>query len=416
MGSSEAGRKTGEELSPRRWIAVACIGLMHAALMGVLMVPGAYADTFIGGWGVSQEMFVQLTMIGFLTGAVFSIPMGMLADRFGVTRVLGAGMVISLVASLARVFCTSYWPLYASCFVMGIGLAGLNSNSVKFLRAWFGTRQLTTAMTLYVSGAGIGVTAAMGIAAEVPSVHTAFVGASAAFAVACVVWFALARMPRGAAVERDDYSLAAVRAVLKNRTLLLVSAAMVFSMASMAAYSGNVPMGLAGKGLDPATAAAWASLINLFGMPSNWIAGPIADKLRRIKPVMAVSAFGGSALLITAWSLPVGPWSLPLFLAGAIVVWGNVALIKGSVGMIPDIEPRYLGTAGGIQTFFQNLAAFVIPSFVFVPLSGGSMPAYFVLCGVSVIIAGAIMMVAPELGLAGKVHRARDSRADQSSR
>lgn len=416
MGSSEAGRKTGEELSPRRWIAVACIGLMHAALMGVLMVPGAYADTFIGGWGVSQEMFVQLTMIGFLTGAVFSIPMGMLADRFGVTRVLGAGMLISLAASAARVFCASYWPLYASCFVMGIGLAGLNANSVKYLRAWFGTRQLTTAMTLYVSGAGIGVTAAMGIAAQVPSVHVAFIGASAVLAAACAVWFALARMPRGVAVERDDYSLKAVRAVLKNRTLMLVSLAMVFSMASMAAYSGNVPLGLAGKGLDPATAAAWASLINLFGMPSNWIAGPIADALRRIKPVMAVSAFGGSALLITAWALPVGPWSLPLFLAGALVVWGNVALIKGAVGMIPDIEPRYLGTAGGIQTFFQNLAAFVIPSFVFVPLSGGSMPVYFILCGVSVIIAGVIMMIAPELGLAGRVHAARKGRADQSIR
>ncbi|MDJ1650296.1 MULTISPECIES: MFS transporter [Gordonibacter] len=405
-----------QALSPKRWIAVICIGLMHASLMGALMIPGAYASVFIGEWGVPQELFVQLTMISFLTGAIFSIPMGMLADRYGVTKVLGIGMVISLVASIARIFCTDFWPLYASCFAMGIGLAGMNANSVKFLRAWFSEKQVTTAMTLYVSGAGIGVTVAMGVASQVPDLGPAFTGASVVFAVACIIWFAFARMPKGVEVMKDEYSMTAVKSVLSNKTLLLVSLAMVFSMTASASYAGNVPIALQGKGLDPVTAAAWASLINLCGMPSNWIIGPVADFIKRIKPVMAVSSFLGSALLIAAWVAPVGDYSLPLFLIGAFVTWGNVALIKGSVGMIPTIKPEYMGTAGGIQTFFQNLAAFIIPSFILTPLCGGDMALFFVYCGVAVILAGVTMMLAPELGLKGKIHQEEEAELEAVSR
>lgn len=400
-----------EKLSPKRWIAVICIGLMHASLMGALMIPGAYAAVFIGEWNVPQNLFVQLTMISFLTGAIFSIPMGMLADRFGVIKVLGIGMVISLIASICRVFCTTFWPLYFSCFFMGIGLAGMNANSVKFLRAWFGARQLTTAMTLYVSGAGIGVTVAMAAAANVPTPSFAFAGASVVFAVACLIWFLFARMPKNVEVMKDEYSAAAVKSVLSNKTLLLVSLAMVFSMTASASYAGNVPIAMQAKGLDVVTAAAWASLINLAGMPSNWICGPIADAIKRIKPVMAVMAFAGSAILIIAWLAPVGGYTLPLFLLGAFVTWGNVALIKGSVGLIPNIKPEYMGTAGGIQTFFQNLAAFIIPSFVITPLCGGNMVMFFVYCGVSIILAGVVMMIAPELGAKGRIHQDKETAA-----
>lgn len=394
-----------EVLSPKRWIAVICIALMHASLMGALMISGAYAEFFIGVWQVDQSLFVQLTMIGFLTGAIFSIPMGMLADKFGVVKILGIGMVISMVASVARIFCTSFWPLYVACFVMGIGLAGMNANSVKFLRAWFGQRQMATAMALYVSGAGIGVSIAMAAAANIPTPDQAYIGAAVVFAVACVIWFALARMPKGVAVMKDEYTIASVKTCLSNKILLGVSLAMMLSMCASAAYAGNVPIGLQAKGLDGMTAALWASMVNICGIPSNWLAGPIADKVKRIKPVIGVMIFLGNALLLWAWIAPLGDLTLPLLIVGCVVSWGNIALIKGCVGLIPTIPPQYMGTAGGIQTFFQNLAAFVIPSFIITPLCGGDMVLFFVMLSVSVILSGVVMMIVPELGLKGKIHQ-----------
>lgn len=390
---------------PKRWFMCICILLMHAALMGAMMISGAYAEFFIGGWGVEQGLFVQLTMVGFLTGAIFSIPMGMLADRFGVPLVLGIGMVFSFAASVARIFCVSFWPLYVCHFFMGMGLAGMNANSVKFLRAWFGERQVTTAMTLYVSGAGIGVTAAMASAGMMPTPDQAYMATAIVFAICCVIWFAFARMPKGVAVMKDQYSMAAVKTCFTNKPLILLSICMMLSMSASASYSGNVPIALQAKGFDPAAAALMASAINFAGMPSNWISGPVADKLQRMKPVMAVMTFVGTGILIVAWLMPASEMTLPLMVVGAFISWGNIGIIKGSVGMIPNIKPEYMGTAGGLQTFFQNLAAFCLPSFVFTPLCGGNMVMFFVICGISVILAGAVFMITPELGLKGKIHQ-----------
>ncbi len=398
-----------KKLSPYRWVSVLCIGLMHAALMGSVACPGAFAGVIMGEWGIGQSLFVQITLISFLTGALFSVPMGMLADRFGVVKVLGIGMIIASAGGVCRVFFTTaagIWGIYACCFFIGMGLAGMNANSVKFLKAWFGDK-ITTGMTFYISGAGIGVTGVMAFAsAHIDDMRATWILCAGILIAATVLWFVLARMPRDAEAAKDDYSVTAVKACFSNKTLLLVSLVMILSMCSSAAYSGNVPAGLQAKGIDPATAAAWASFINLAGMPSNWVCGPIADKLQRMKPVMFVMCIIGAGLIMIAWWLPAGAYTLPLMILAAFIMWGNIGIIKGSVGMIPTIKREHMGTAGGIQTFFQNLGAFIIPSFIITPLSGGNMILFFLILGCCVIAAGLIFCIfVPELGLKGKIHQ-----------
>ena len=407
--AAEPKAQQEEGTSAYKWVAVLCIGLMHAALMGSVAVPGAYSTTIIGEWHIDSSLFVQLTLISFLTGALFSVPMGALADRFGVVKILGIGMIIAAVAGVARIFFIvpeDFVALYISCFFIGMGLAGMNANSVKFLRAWFG-KKITTGMTLYVSGAGIGVTGMMAYAsANIDNMQATWICSAVVLIVATVLWFALARMPKNAEIMKDSYSITAVKACFSNKTLILVSIVMMLSMASSAAYSSNIPTGLTFKEIDPATAAAWASLINLAGMPSNWICGPIADKMQRMKPVFAVMTFVGAGLMMIAWWAPVGGYTLPMMIVGAFIMWGNIGIIKGSVGMIPTIKPEHMGTAGGIQTFFQNLSAFIIPSFIISPLCGGNMVMFFELLGVCVLLAGVVFtFCVPELGLKGKIHQ-----------
>ena len=398
-----------KKLSPYRWVAVLCIGLMHAALMGSVACPGAYSAVIMGEWGISQSLFVQVTLISFLTGAIFSVPMGILADKFGVVKVLGIGMIIATIGGFCRILCTTaatFWGLYACCFIVGIGLAGMNANSVKFLRAWFGNK-ITTGMTLYVSGAGIGVTAIMAYAsANIDNMKATWILCACIILAATIFWLIAAKMPANAEAEKDNYSISAVKACFSNKILLLVSLVMVLSMCSSAAYSGNVPAGLQAKGIDAATAASWASLVNLAGMPSNWICGPVADKLQRMKPVMFVMCIIGPAIMAVTWFVPAGGYTLPLMILGAFIMWGNIGIIKGSVGMIPTIKREHMGTAGGIQTFFQNLGAFILPSFVISPLSGGNMVTFFLILAGCVIAAGLIFcLFVPELGLKGKLQQ-----------
>jgi len=412
---SEAVARGGlDKLSPKRWVAVACMALMHAICMGSAVLPGAYSEIIIGQWGVVPTDFIQLTMCSFLAGAIMSIPAGILADKYGVTKVLGIAMVIAFISSVARIFAAQQadFPLvFLFSFLIGTGLAGMNANSVKFLQPWF-KHTMSTGMTLYVSGAGVGVVGLMFLAGSFFPVDQVMMYTVAAiiFAVACVIWFAFARMPKDYVVIKDDYSLKAIKTVCTNKILILVSIAMILTMASSASYAGNVPVVFIGKGVDPADAAIWASILNIVGMPSNWIAGPLADKVKRIKPVFITMAVAGSILCIVGWILPLGDYTLPIIMTGAFISWGNIGLVKGSVGLIPTLPKQFLGTAGGIQTFFQNLGAYLIPAYLFTPLSVGPDGAtvtqtFFVLCGVFVILSAAVFLFVPELGLKGKIHR-----------
>lgn len=109
--------------SPYRWVCIICIGIVHAALMGTMNQPGAFASVIIGEMGASVPLFAQICTVGFLTGALFAIPMGVLADKWTVTGTIGLGLVISLVGAVWRCFCTDPISLYIACFVMGMGLA-----------------------------------------------------------------------------------------------------------------------------------------------------------------------------------------------------------------------------------------------------------------------------------------------------
>ncbi|MDR1713369.1 MAG: MFS transporter [Coriobacteriales bacterium] len=413
--SVEKDKSGLDVLSPRRWVAVLCIGLMHAVCMGSAMMPAGYSAIIVGQWGVDQGSYVQLLMVTFLAGSLFSIPAGILADKFGVTKILGISMVLSVIFSAARVFAVqaaNFDLVFWTTFFMGTGLAGMNANSVKFLQPWF-KHKMSTGMTLYISGAGIGVSSATFLAAVLPdSIVLAFQIAVGVFAVCCVIWFALARMPKDFVAVKDDYSLKAIKTVCTNKLLILVSIAMVLSMASSASYAGAVPVAFIGKGLEPSQAALWATFISLAGLVSNWFTGPIADAVKRIKPVMAAGCIFASALLIFGWAAPLGGYTLPIILIGCFIGWGNIGLIKGSVGLIPTLPKQYLGTAGGIQTFFQNLSAYFVPSFILTPLSGGGAnPTFFVLCAVCVILSGVVFMFVPELGIKSRL-RAQVAESD----
>lgn len=387
-----------ERLSPKRWLALFCIFLMHVAAMGSITQTTGFSNIIIGQWGVDDVMFAQIATVGFLTGAIFSIPMGMLADKFGVTKIMGIGFVVLLIGSICRIFADSLVPLYASLFVMGFGLAGLNANSVKFLRPWFKIERLTTAMGIYVCGAGVGSTLGLMTVGMFESMQAAFIGASVFIAVSVVIWFAFARIPRDASMLKDDYSAAAVKECLTNRPLMLTSLAMVFAMCIQVPFMSFTAAGFISKGIDPAQAAQWASLCNMVGIPSNFIWCYVADRVGRIKPVLTACVLLSAILIAVGWTLSMDMTTLVIIIIGCFLGFASAALIKSCVGLIPTIKPDRMGTAGGIQTFFQNLGAFIIPSFIMAPIAAGNYTVLFYLVAVCAALCVVTFFFVPELG------------------
>lgn len=389
--------------SPYRWVALACIGLMHAVLMGTINQPAAFAEDIIGGMGADVGMFAQICTVGFLTGAIFSIPMGILADKWSVAKTMGLGLVVTLLGAIWRCFCGDPLTLYASCFVMGMGLAGMNSNSPKFLKAWFGFRRVTTAMGVYVGCAGIGVAACMGTIGIWGSMFNTYVFNAVLVAIAAVVWFIFGRTPKAVETDAEEFSVAAVKACVTNKHLMVTALAMVLFMSVQVTYQAQAAAAFQFIGVDVVTAASWSGLASLIGIPGNFLWTYVADRVGRIKAVLVPVATIGVICFTAAWSIGAGPTVLLLICVGYFFGFASCAFIKGCVGKIPTIKREYMGTAGGIQTFFQNLGAYLIPSFVFAPLSGGNYVTMFYIVSATMAIGIVVAILMPEFGAKGKL-------------
>jgi len=71
-----------------------------------------------------------------------SIPSGALADRFGVRRVIGAGLLLNAAALLLRANAQSFSVLLVSMVLFGMSLGVLGTNLPKTLGLWFPPERL----------------------------------------------------------------------------------------------------------------------------------------------------------------------------------------------------------------------------------------------------------------------------------
>lgn len=295
----------------------------------------------------------------------------------------------------------------------GHGPRGLNANSPKFLKAWFGFRRISTAMGIYVACSGIGIAGCMASVAIFGSMFNTFVFNAVFVGIAAVVWIAFARMPKAISADKEEFSAAGVKACLTNKHLMVTSLAMMLFMAAMITYASQGAAGFEFLGLDPVTAAGWASIMALFGIPCNFIWTWLADRIGKIKVVLVPVTIIGIVCFTLAWYIGGGFPTLALVCAGEFFGFAACAFIKGCVGKIPSIPRKFMGTAGGIQTFFQNLAAYILPGFVFAPLSGGNYVMMFYI--VSIVMVLGVLVVAflmPEFGAKGKLAQENADKLD----
>jgi ACS family glucarate transporter-like MFS transporter len=166
MGTSPtAVTRTGPQPTNVRWRIVALLGAMAAL---------TYLDRLnfgVVGKSIEDKFHFSTQTLGWILGsfslgyAVFHLPGGWLADRFGPRRVLAAAILWFSVFTAATAIAPSLpvvsWLGAANSFmvvrfVMGLGEAAALPVGNKMLSQWLGEKERGTGTSMFLAGVGAG--------------------------------------------------------------------------------------------------------------------------------------------------------------------------------------------------------------------------------------------------------------------
>lgn len=383
-----------------RWVILAIAWSTVFIGLAAQFQVAALAYKIIPAFKLTSGQYSMILTAPMLAGACFSFAAGALADRFGVKRVVAVGFIFSIAGVIFRYAAHNFWEMFVLMFLAGICPGILNANASKLLGAWFPKEQMNTAMGIYFSASGMGMSVALATSALFPTMKSAFVAAGFIMLATWILWLAFIRVKPGESPELPALPVTGyIKVAAGSKNIWLAGLAMMFLMGSFMVFTGFLPNALNEvHGMSPVAAGFMASIMTI-GNIAGSLAGPyLSDRVGRIKPFITPVALLGTVAGYCSWILPPGGgMSALLALLGAF--WGMcMPLLMAFPMLLPEIGPLYAGSAGGIISTLQVIGAVFIPSCIIAPLAGQNYNLLFALGSLSFLMVSAISLLLPELG------------------
>lgn len=326
------------------------------------------------GLGLSLVELGVIWGIFSLATALFSIPMGMVADKYDVRWVVGLGVMTAAVAGSLRALSGSFSALLIWMFLFGIGYSTIRPSVAKLIGTWFPPDELGMSNGIVMGSYGLGAGLAIQFGGSLLSPAVGgwrnllfFLGA--VIAAIGILWLITARGRQAPPSQKTEgceggpeplpglfHSMAVA---LRTRDVWwLVLSQIAFSMGYLGAI-GYLPIYLVETGLSRAEAHGFVSIL-LYAFVAGAIIIPmVSDRLgnrRWVYFVMVASC--GPAVMATAFAR--GP-----FLVTAFFVWGFAAggiVLSFVVPMEhPKVGPSLAGATIGLLMALGSAGGFVSP-------------------------------------------------------
>jgi ACS family hexuronate transporter-like MFS transporter len=385
-----------------RWAILTLVMVAQTMVnVGPLGIP-AIAPLIRENLGLSVAQAGSFLSAYYLGASLMSLPAGWLADRWGVLGTMVLGQAVIALGLLAASASPSFALLIGLMVVAGSGYGMLNPTTAKAVMAWFPRRQRATAVGIKQVGLPLG--GALG-ALLVPPLALEFgwrpavaLSASVIALLAALTWL-LYRDPPRSQLEAPAKGSGALREVLRNRDLWLLSVATLIFAGVQTAFLSFLVLYLRDVlGVPLLAAARYLVGAQVLGMAGRVVFGMLSDRLfggrRRIVLIIAAVGSGTSALLMAATAPGIAAWLLaPLTFGFGFfgVGWNGVqhTLMAELVGA------RAAGTAVGLGLAVSSLGVTICgPLFgLAVEASGGYAAPWLGLAaamGVAIVLLAAV--------------------------
>jgi MFS family permease len=256
-----------------------------------VFIAGDFGQNVSGLGLVTASMYIGL--------AIFQIPGGIIAAKFGPRKVAFYGMLISSIASFFTAFASEFSQLVLLRFFVGVGLALFFASGVTMIAKLFGRKSGGFGVGLFngafYTGAGLGIFAWTVLAELIgwrPSLATSgALGILGAFLL-------LAYVPKDELREDFVVKLTDLRRVLSNKWLSILSLELFgFVSGSILITTFTVFYLEQSLKLSPVFAGIIGSLTPLCAVIASPLMGMLYDRMRRARLLVVASGLGLAASL-----------------------------------------------------------------------------------------------------------------------
>jgi MFS family permease len=349
----------------------------------------------------------------FLTYALFQIPMGSLADRFGARRVLGLSILAWSLVTAATGFVGGFFGLLAVRLLLGMTEAGAYPAAAGLVKNWARPEERGRFSSVVALGGRLGAVVApwmtavlaaglagVGLAvwlAHNPSgvnwrgVFTLY--GACGVAVAGLFWLIVRDRPPGSAAPAArapalTVLLRQIGVLARSRNMWMFGAVQfganigwAFVVTLLPTYLNEVfrvPLEERGRMQSMTLLIGCAGMV-LGGVVTDVLRRRLGPRLGRSLPV-AVTLAGCAVILFLAPTLP-SAWAVVVALG---VMAFLVDLHNPSIwSFAQDVGGRNVGAALGWGNMWGNLGAFVSPNLLGGVARAAGWDAAFVVCGVA---------------------------------
>lgn len=331
-------------------------------------------------WNLSDKQLGALVSVISVVVAVGSIPVALLADRFGRVKSIFVMSTVWSLATISCMFARNYGQLFTARAVIGLGETGYGSVGAALINALFPKRLHATLLGAFFAASSLGAVLGVvlgGIIAERWGWRAAF-GAVGFPGLVMALLFLLVpdyknvivRMkPAIQSADTKAYLFRMLGTLSRGKTLLLLCIAGSFQLIVVSTMWSWVPSYLNRyQGMSVATAAKYAGVLVLCGGLGAVFWGWVADRLARRRSsykllMLMCTTTATAALFIFAFSVELPPSvQYPLILLGGSMMTCTVGV---SVSAVLDVtHPGLRSTGGAVHAFAINLFGLAVGPFI----------------------------------------------------
>jgi len=344
-----------------RWVMLALVWVIGVCQSWVRIIPSPLAKPLMADLNMDHGMLMAALGAPMMVSIFLAIPGGILADKFGMKRMIIIGGIISGISGILRGYSTTYLQFFVFGIVSGFGSAIMMPNLAKLVREWFPPHQIAIASGIYIVAGTTGMT--LGFGATYPifgfNWRLAFYSISGFLLLGIVIWFFLAKERRREAERRTIIQNLLQAARYSN--VWMTAFFMFFRVGGIQIFTRLLPIALqTARSVSLTTAGAIAS-VNTIGAVTGGLLGPfISDRIGRRKPFLIVCPVLGAILIYLMWNLPFGPSTWVFSFLMGLVVASTTPIISAVIIEQPGMPAEILGTAVGLRTAVSSSGSYLI--------------------------------------------------------